>query len=106
MRAGSLRHTITVESFTSTANDFGEIVETWAPFATVKANINPLNGSEKYVSSTRHATATHQITARYLGGVSPKMRIIFGTRIFTIVSVLNMGERNKMLQIIAEEVIA
>jgi SPP1 family predicted phage head-tail adaptor len=103
MRAGSLRHLVSIESYTETRDSFGGVSNTWAEFSKAYANIVPLSGKEKYVSAEKYATSTHQITIRYLDGVDPKMRVVYGTRMFEIVSVINTGERDKMMQLIVEE---
>lgn len=103
MRAGSLRHLVTIQSYTEISNTFGEASKAWAEFSEAYANITPLKGTEKYLSKEKHATATHQVTIRYLDGVDTKMRIIYGSRTFEIVSVANVGERDRMMQLIVEE---
>ena len=62
-----------------------------------------MNGNEKYVSFEKHATATHQLIARFISGVDPKMRVLFGTRVFDITASMNVNEESKMLQLILEE---
>jgi SPP1 family predicted phage head-tail adaptor len=103
MRAGSLRHLVSIEDYTETTDSLGGVSNTWAEFSKAYANIVPLSGNEKYVSAEKHATATHQITIRYLSGVNPKMRVVYGSRVFEIVSVINTGTRDKMMQLIVEE---
>lgn len=104
MRIGSLNHLITIEAYTEAVDSFGGTSGgSWAEFGQAWAGISPLKGTEKYVSSEKHATATHQITMRFLSGVNPKMRIKARGRTFEIVSVINNGERDRMLQLIVEE---
>jgi head-tail adaptor len=38
-----------------------------------------------------------------MNGINAKMRINFGARIFNIISILNVEERNEMLEILVEE---
>jgi len=103
MRIGSLNKLVSIEEYTETKDSFGAVTKTWTELSKAWANIVPLSGNEKYVSAEKHATATHQITIRYLAGVNPKMRVVYGTRVFEIVYAPNVGERNKMMQLIVEE---
>lgn len=105
MRAGNLKHKIIIESYTETQNDFGEVVQGYSAFKTVYASIVPISGKEYFSSKQVSAEVSHKIECRYLSGVLPTMRIVYGTRIFHIESVLNIREANKTLQIICSEVV-
>lgn len=104
MRAGNLNHLITVEAYTEAVDSFGgSSGGSWATFGQAWASILPLNGTEKYVSGEKHATATHKIKMRFLSGLNPKMRIKARGRTFEIISVINVGERDREMQLIVEE---
>ncbi len=104
MNIGSKRHLITIEEFQQSIEPtFGEEVKTWVEFNKAWASIIPVSVDERYISKEKNATATHKITIRYIPNLSVKMRVVFGSRIFNIVSVLNINERNKMIQLIVEE---
>lgn len=94
MRAGALRHQITIQSATETQNAFGEPAKTWATFATVWAAIEPISGREFYQNRQIGGEISHRVEMRYLSGVTPKMRILYGSRYFDIESVINEKERN------------
>lgn len=104
MRIGNLNHLATIEAYTQAVDSFGGTSGgAWATFGQAWVSILPLNGSEKYVSGEKHATATHKIRMRFLSGVNTKMRIKAKGRTFEIVSIINPGERDKELQLIVEE---
>lgn len=103
MRSGRLKHKGKIEVKVKTQDAAGGATETWQKHADVWFGIKPLNGNEKYVSHEKYATATHEITIRYVPGVKPDMRLVWGVRIFEINSALNIKEENKMLQLIVEE---
>ncbi len=103
MRTGTLRHTGSIESYIETIDSVGGVTKVWAQFCQVWCSIQPLTGNEKYVSAEKHARATHQVTIRYKNGIDPKMRLLSRGRIFEIIAVINVGERDKMMQLIAEE---
>lgn len=101
MRAGRLRHYITIQTVTIT-ND----VESWADtHANVPASIEPLRGREFWESQTVSAETAYRVTIRYRSGVLPTMRVKWGTRIFRINAVLNIEERNRELHLMCVEVV-
>ena len=105
MRSGNLKHKIEIQAFTETQNDYGEVIKGFTTFATVYASIIPLSGKEYFASKSVNAEISHKIECRYVSGVLPSMRIVFGSRVFNIVSALNIREANRTLQIMATEVV-
>lgn len=105
MRAGSLRHRITIEQSTQTPNDLGERIETWATLSQRWASVEPLSGRELETARIHHATVSHRITIRYYSSLQPTHRIKWGSRIFSIDAILNIDERNREMQILSTEVI-
>ncbi len=102
--ADNLRHRITLQTLTRTADAGGGYSETWTDTATVWASIEPLNGYERFQAQQMEAGLSHKITMRYRTGVSPVMRVKFGARIFRIHAVLNPDERNERLVLTCAEV--
>ena len=97
MRAGRLRHRVTIERNTnSTPNDNGQVKPNWQTVYTRWAAIRPLRGKEYEEAHQMKAIETHEITLRYVP-ITRKDRIRYGSRIFNIESVINVGERNKEL---------
>lgn len=105
MRAGRLKHKIIIKSSMQTKNSFNELVLVWTDFSTIKSNIIPLNGNEIFSSSHLRAEVTHKVEIRYLVGVTPKMKIVYGSREFNIESVINVREANKVLHLVCTEVV-
>lgn len=94
MRAGRLRHVITIQQATETRDSVGAIIRTWATYDTVRASIEPLNGREYFNASQVQAEVSTRIRVRYLDGLTSKMRILFGSRIYDIKAIINDKERN------------
>lgn len=103
MRAGELRHRVTVEQYTETQNAVGEPVKTWSTYAVLDAAINPLVGTERIQSAQVNANAFVQMTLRYYPGITPKMRVVAGGRTYQIASVVNVDERNRELDLLTVE---
>lgn len=102
MRAGQLKHLLSIERVTEIQNSFGEPVREWQEVSKAYGAIYPIRGIERYMSMEKHAKATHEINIRYIS-ITPKDRIIYQNRVFEIISILNLGERNRQLKIIVEE---
>lgn len=105
MQAGKLRHRVTIKYKVATLNDLSEEVVVWTPLDEVWAAVEPLRGREYLDSRQAQADVDTRIRIRYQDGITilPSMRIYFGDRVFEIVSVINVWERNKDLQIMCRE---
>lgn len=79
MDAGRLRNFVTVQQKSlAGSGDRGQPVYSWTTFAQIYAEIEPLPTAGKKMEIARQlvATATHQVTIRYLAGLTPEMRIV------------------------------
>ena len=103
MKIGKLRHKITIQEYTASRDSFGAEVEGWSDKASVFASVTPMSGKEYFASQQLNAEVTTKITIRYLAGITPKMRVMFGNRIFEILSVLNFEERKIELNLMCKE---
>lgn len=101
--SGPLRDEVTIQEVAETRDAYGGVIETWGTFATVRASVEPLIGREYFAAQQVQATSTHKIRIRYLSGLVPKMRVLFGVRVFDIESILNVNERNEEIVIMAKE---
>ena len=105
---GRLRDRISLQTETLVDQAGGSKTKTWATTATVWAQIKPLRGGELYHAQQLSARVTHRIVIRRRTDVTPtaKMRVLFGTRVFNIHSVINRDERNRWIELMAEEGVA
>ena len=106
MRAGQLRHTVSIQEQTDTSDGMGGFTTSWADILgmdAVKAAIWPLSAKESLDSLKLELQVTHKIRIRYRSGITAKNRILFGTRTFNIISLINNDERNISLDILATE---
>ena len=105
MRGGALRHQVTVQQVSEAQSTSGAVTRTWSTFATVRAEIRPIRGSEREVGNQLLADATHTVRMRYLSGLTPKMRILHDSRILEITSIANLFERNREYELTCQEVL-
>ena len=118
MRAGKLNKIITIQTQPSTAQD-----EYGAPSASttwhndtenVPAGIWPLRGEEYHQAAQTQGAVTHKIQMRWMpladgSAINPRCRIWYHDpeveldRYFSVVSAINIDEKNRTLQIMAKE---
>lgn len=103
MKIGKLRHRILIEQAAETRDADGSVIEAWSTYATVQASIEPISAREYFAAQSTQADVTHRINLRYLAGVTPKMRVSYGSRLFDILSVINVDESNRELQLMCRE---
>ena len=106
MNIGALRHQLTIKAINTTEDSYGEVTEDpTTTECTVWGSIEPLSGRELLLAQQIQATVTHRVRIRYHSGLDPSMQIVFGTRTFDILSIINLEERNRELEIMCREVL-
>ena len=104
MRAGRMRHFVRLQRATQTATASGGYTETWSTYKQVWCDIIPQRGMEFDQAGQMIAKLPHTVMMRYPGeDVHPKDRILWGSRILHILSVVDVGERSRDLEIMALE---
>lgn len=106
MRAGNLRHRVDIQVQTETPDGLGGSTLSWdsvSGMGSVPAAIWPTSAKERLDGMKLEQVITHKIRIRYQSGITSKNRILFGARVFNIVSILNFEERNKVLDMLCTE---
>jgi SPP1 family predicted phage head-tail adaptor len=103
MQAGKLRHRIVIQEKSVTRDEYNAEVITWTEVDTVWASVEPLSGREFLEGRLVEATVSHRITIRYLSGITPEMRVLWGSRVFDVEAILNIEERDKMMVLMCQE---
>lgn len=101
---GQLRHRVELHSATVARDSYGQPKETFAKYADAWASITPLSMKERTFAEQLQGERTHLVTVRYNSSIDITDRVIFGTRTFEIVSILNPEERNHLLQMECKEI--
>lgn len=101
--AGKLRHIITIERETSTSDGAGGSTITWSAVATPRAFIKPMSGGERLQAMRLESTVTHRIFIRYRDDLLTSDRINFNGRLMQIRALINLEERNRWIEIYADE---
>lgn len=106
VRAGQLRERVTIQEQVAHRSSSGAEVIAWSDMATVWASVEPVSGNERWIAGLdqRLAERTVRIRLRYRTGVTEKMRVVFGERVFDIQQVIHPWTRRRELYLICREV--
>ncbi len=78
IRAGELRHFITIQKRTITQDATGQQIASWSNVATVKAGLRPLTGKELEIAGRLVAEVDYEVRIYYLKGLDPSMKVVAG----------------------------
>lgn len=92
IRAGKLKHRVEVQARTVQQDTFGDAAEVWTTLAFRWASIEPEGGREVWQADQQRPDVSGTITIRSYRGLTPKHRIKWGSRIFNLESVTDLGE--------------
>lgn len=104
MRAGKLRHRVSIYYPEETQDATGSMVQNWLEFATVWASVEPLRGREMWAAREKEARIDVRIRMRYIDGITAKMIVILGSHTYQIVSIIDEEMRHAALQLMCYEV--
>lgn len=102
LRAGDLRHRLTLQSRGDSTDSFGEPVASWPTLATVWGRVEALTGRERVEADGREATVSHRIRLRYRSDLNATKRVVYDGRTFEVTAVL-VDEVNSALELLATE---
>ncbi|WP_163371072.1 phage head closure protein [Endozoicomonas acroporae] len=103
MRAGRLRHRIHFQTKSQVRDKFNAEKEEWTDHLTLWSEIKSGSSKEFLAAQQVKSTLSHEVAIRYRAGISPDMRIRFGSRHFNIHGIRNVGEKNRQLVLTCEE---
>lgn len=107
MRAGRLRHQVTIRRATETENGKGGYATAWDDVATVSAEVTGLDGRESVMDQVLQGISVYRVRIRWRGDIlaSDQLRsagACFGGRDVNIRSVVDPDGRREQLVIIAD----
>lgn len=108
-QAGRYRYRVDVQRVTQTADSVGQPSQSWATLETRWADLRSVDamggGREFTRADAISADVSHVVEMRYFDGLTPKDRILFGSRVFEIDSVANVDERNRISLVFVRETV-
>ncbi|EHJ49496.1 phage head-tail adaptor [Solidesulfovibrio carbinoliphilus subsp. oakridgensis] len=84
IRAGELKHRLTIEANTPVRDEYGGMVPGWAPVAKVWAKLWAKSGQERQTARANQAEVSHGVLMRSFAGLTTAHRLTMGTRSFAI----------------------
>lgn len=104
MEAGKLRHKVTLQSLTTGQDSAGAATESWSNFATsIWASVEPLSGREYFQAQQVASETSIRVRIRYRAGIVPTMRVVYGSRKFEILAIIDPEERHREIQLMCSE---
>lgn len=100
---GKMRTAIAIQERIETRDTFGGPTLTWSTVATRWGRVEPLSGRELWQAQAARPDVSHRITLRHYDGLTPRHRLLVGSRVFNIESVLNIEEKGRVSQVMAKE---
>lgn len=104
--AGDLRHSIRLQALQESVDSGGGHARVWTDIGRTHAHITPVSGGEWLRSEQVQSHMTHRVTLRWLPGLTSKMRLLFGDRVFNVRMVRNLDERRRWIELMCEEGVA
>lgn len=96
MRSGRLDRSIQIQAATTTQNDVGEPVDTWANLhseSSIPAAYTPQRGNERFSAQQLVGRAVVTFRVRYRDDVNTKCRIVYDGKNWDIHDVREIGRR-------------
>ena len=106
IRAGKYNKVITLQKRDydkERKSGYGSSRPFWKKFAEVRASVEPLQGREYFSGPFQMGENIVRVRIRYIEGVTRKMRIRYGNRVFDIYSVIDSMESHRELQLMCKE---
>lgn len=104
LTAGKLRNMISIERAVKTPDGAGGSTNVWAPVvSSLRSYIKPISGGERFNAMRLEADTTHRIFIRYRTDILTSDRVNYNGRLMQIRAILNLEERNKWIEIFADE---
>jgi SPP1 family predicted phage head-tail adaptor len=99
---------ITIQAATSTADAYGQMVESWSDVAGLTnlwCGVISTGGREYYAAQKLNAETTAVFKIRYITGILPTHRVKYGTRYFHILNVNDKDEKDEFILLSCKEVV-
>lgn len=97
---GRLRHRLTIQvntpsyASTGTTDSWAAVSDAYSDGGVVWGRIDRLRGYEAVEARQVNSRTTHRVTIRYNSSLTPKHRLLFGSRAFYVTGVVDIDERN------------
>lgn len=104
MKAGQLDQRVTVARYTSTQDELGQPIESWAPLFTCWAAVEPLTGREYLAAQAAVSEVTARIRMRFRPWMTAEDRVIHNGTTYNIVSLIDVRSDHRELVLMCKAV--
>src|SRR3990172_1397455 len=101
--AGRRNHRVTIQYLVASLDAAGQENLAYGRKRDEWAAVETLGGRELFNARQTLPTATHKLTIPWIDGLTTKQRILFGTRIFEILSIDNRNGDDREMIVVCEE---
>ena len=99
-QAGQMDRRITIQTFTTTTDDFGEVVKSFTTLAEVWAKVEEKRGNEGEDGNQIVATKRVEFLIRYRSDINEQMQIQYTNETYKIEAILNADSRKAFQKIV------
>jgi len=92
--ATELRHRVTVKTCGRTADGEGGFTRAYSTAGTYWASISPIRATQVWEYRSINVEATHLVSLRGAATIGETDQIVYGTRVFEVLTVENIQERD------------
>jgi SPP1 family predicted phage head-tail adaptor len=104
MRGQRLRHNVSIMKPVRTRTDLGESLEdSWLKIADCPAAVTPVSVADRMRADQPVSDITHRIRLWWFEGLTHTHRLVMDGRTFEIKGILNLDERNKVMELMCTE---
>jgi SPP1 family predicted phage head-tail adaptor len=103
MQPGKLRFMVEIQKPNYVKTQEFETSMNWVKFACAWADIRAITGREWYQSQQAKANISHIVKIRFMPGITPRHRVLWGDRILNITQVVPDSTGSKWVVLRCEE---
>lgn len=106
LKAGKLRHPITILAPNPTRDSRGQSIQSWTAILSTWGSVEQLRGQSLILAQAKTSTAiaTHLITTRANTLITETCRVQFGATLYSITSILDPDSRGREMKLLCQVV--
>lgn len=104
MKAGDLKHKITIQRPTYSTDSRGNRRATWAPVSTCMAQITDVSGRDFFAAQAHQAQDIVTFGLRWLDGIDTECQVLHDGRVYHIEQINHLGYKRDYMHIKAREI--
>lgn len=93
----NLNKLVQIERQATQQDSAGQQKQVWTELAQTWASIRPLSSRQYYAASGERSEVTHEIIMRHGVDIQSRDRIVYGDRVFDVLTPVNVDERDRYL---------